>query len=268
MRNPTFCRQRYQILLIAFLAVVLGGCKKSYTLEPYPTSANQLMLKNGVGFLVSKKKYSSVIAANAFHNEKREFVLFLKATSLGASRKNFIPKDHVKAFFIPDSDERTAIPLTVYNGDGYMRLVAKRQASEAAWNAVAQGLAAANAGQSQATSHTNARATYTDSDGYSGSAYGSATTTTTYTDPVARELALQRAERNTGQLAANHSMTFDRLSESILKKTSLHRKESVSGRVYLDDGGKTLWPESGDRLVFRVYVGKERHTFHFRRGSD
>jgi hypothetical protein len=268
MRNPTFCRQRYQILLIAFLAVVLGGCKKSYTLEPYPTSANQLMLKNGVGFLVSKKKYSSVIAANAFHNEKREFALFLKVTSLGASRKNFIPKEHVKAYFIPDSGERSAIPLTVYNGDGYLRLVAKRQASEATWSAVAQGLAAANAAQGQATSHTTASTTYSDSDGYYGSAYGSATTTTNYTDPVARELALQRAERNTDQLAANHSMTFDRLSESILKKTSLQRKESVSGQVYVNDGGKTLWPQSGDRLVFRVYVGKERHTFHFRRERD
>jgi hypothetical protein len=252
------------VLSCIFLGVLTGCLPRSYSLTPIETRSTSIWLEDGVDFLVSKKARSVVIAAFAGHTEKSEFAVTIHATNDSNQNQKFIPDRHVQAFIIIP-DYQTKIPLTVYSYDGYLELMERRHASAAAWNAVAQGLAIAAAGQGQSTSTTRANATYTDNTGYRGSAEGHASTTTTYTDPLAQQVAANRAERNVSAFNNRLSRAYGNAAESILRRTTLRPGEAVTGVVYIDDLGESVSQLTNDRLVLRVYVGEERHTLQFRR---
>ena len=129
----------------------------------------------------------------------------------------------------------------------------------------ANSMPIANAGTGSVTSRTDASVSYSDNRGVSGTGYGSATTTSTYTDPVARELAQRRAERNMQALRQNQSREYNDAADSLLRRTTIRPGKQVKGFVYAADGGWSLSSVRNDRLVIRVHVGSERHTLHFTR---
>jgi hypothetical protein len=258
--------QRTTLCLWAILLPAISACApKSYSLAPIETRSASIWLEDGTDYLISKKKSSVVIAASAHHTERDEFAVFIHASNDSTQNQRFMPSRHIKAFMIPDTGERTKVPLHVYSYDGFLELMESRHASAAAWNAFGEALVAASAGQGQSSSHTTASASYSDNYGYYGTASGTATTRSTYTDPVAQQLAQNRASRNIDRFNHQLAASFSSASNSILRRTTLRPGESVAGVAYIDDGGWDLYPASRDRFVLRVYVGEERHTLQFKR---
>ena len=251
----------------AFLCWALVGCfPKYYSLRPVEAhKKTSVWTEDGIDYLVSKKRRSTVIIAGVAHNERREFRAHLKVKNRSGRNVRFVPAEHVEVFFVPESAEKVAHPLRMYSFDQYLALLNRRQASEAGWATFANSMAVANAGTGSVTSRTDASVSYSDNRGVSGTGYGSATTTSTYTDPVARELAQRRAERNMQALRQNQSREYNDAADSLLRRTTIRPGKQVKGFVYAADGGWSLSSVRNDRLVIRVHVGSERHTLHFTR---
>ena len=163
------------------------------------------------------------------HNERREYRAHLKVKNRSGRNVRFVPAEHVEVFFVPESAEKVAHPLRMYSFDQYLALLNRRQASEAGWATFANSMAVANAGTGSVTSRTDASVSYSDNRGVSGTGYGSATTTSTYTDPVARELAQRRAERNMQALRQNQSREYNDAADSLLRRTTIRPGKQVKG---------------------------------------
>lgn len=141
-------------------------------------------------------------------------------------------------------------PLHVYTADELKKIVV----GHARW----EGFAVAAMGGVAAGLSSRATSTST-SYGRVGNTSYSSQTTTSYTDPYARDAALGNTNSELASLRSGRDQTLAHIDESALQRTTMKDDDPYSWKFVIDKP-KTL---DGSPLKISVTVGQDTHTFDF-----
>ncbi len=141
-------------------------------------------------------------------------------------------------------------PLHVYSADELRKIVRGHARWEGVALAAIGGVAAGLSSTSTSTSTSYGRV---------GNTSYSSRTTSTYTDPYARDAALGNTNSELASLRSGRDQTLAHIDESALQRTTMKDEDPYSWKFVIDKP-KTL---DGSPLKISVTVGQDTHTFDF-----
>lgn len=259
-------------LLLCALSVFSGCASRAYRLYPIPSKSSGIDYLLERECLFSNKKASTVVVCDVRHNERNEFLIYLAVKNESNRDIVFKPSVQVLVDYREDSGEYDDVgkpihyedvELYTYRPEEYLDLMGKRAQSQVTTNAILGAIAASNAGTETSSTYTTASASAYGSDGSSAYATGSASSSTTSTNAVAQQMAMNRAERNTKELRTALKAEISKMSQAVFPRNKVKPGTTTDGIILVDDGRVSFSSSQDTYLVVYVDIEGERHKMYF-----
>jgi hypothetical protein len=238
--------------LMLFAGVLAAGPREMH-MVPYPDQ--ELEFESGVGVVVSEGRYGVAAKVEGI-DRKTAWVEFVVYNDTDKS-----------VTVMDDSIEATSAegPLVVLRADDILRKEKRRQTWEAVGAGLVAGANAYNAGQAGAYTERGTYRGRVDTYGSSGTSSSRVrgTYTASGTDPVATQLAIQRASADNQQLIA--SLGRSQASREAALKADLFQAETIEPNTYYGGRLQIVLPKrlrkESQLIQLAISVDGERHPF-------
>jgi len=213
------------LLVLALASVVLSSCV-SYRLDPVPNQDIEVRHERGATYPIYESSKIGMVVAPEF----RESELMVKVTVKNNSGKEMYIRDtDFKVEVSEDSQEWS--PLKVYASDEYYAKEKRAYTVGAVLMVISATADTASAGYGSSTTSGNVYGS-----GTYGSYSGSYSGTTTYYDPTAAELAVQRNSQMVSQYAQEGQGWLQLLEDNLFYSKDLRPDETYFGLVFSEKG--------------------------------
>jgi hypothetical protein len=240
----------------------LTGCagSRAYILEPVEGGDISVSYEDGNTVAWSRKPQSSATIFSARHTRGGKYLVDIAVASTTKKAVNFREDRNIKVAVKKGGAEGDPVVLHVYGASEYLNELdqAQRQQTNALmWS---NAIAIATAGTQSVTTTSSATVSAYGTDGYA-QASGTASSTTTYTDPVAQDRAAQQARSSMDRLQDSQRRAREAANVLLLKRQTLTPQKNARGVVVIDDG--RIHPRTGKThfLLVWVEVGDDEHFF-------
>ncbi len=251
-----------KLAILLIFAVGVQGCATHGIINGVPSEDQKSVFKDGRKTLMSTKRNTVIVAAEAEIVKSGQREGFIIAVNNGTNQDIPFSTEEITATVLDEtSGQKTA--LKVFNYEELVREEKKRQAwaaVSAALGGVSDSIAATNAGYSR-TSGTYSGSAYS---GYGTGAYGYGRYSSTTYNPAAAQAAQNVAKANSeerfAQLRAEGRENLQNLSSAILKKETIFPGAWYGGIVKVKLPEVT---ETRQEIQLFINVAGEMHIFTF-----